>query len=270
MLPSVWDTCQWVLKYSVTDCRILGSRGFGIYDDDCRMDDAFVCQTWRSPLTRGNDNCARAAPQSFGNSDSRKLFLSILLLFTNLYQHAIEYREGIIQALVHHCFSSASKRFINEIMIECSGPVNQNGNKLFEKHEHMVRYKRDIIDKYSKCTYSGGSHEQGFDFLPSIKDCLSTSAKVSSETGLESVMHQHGIAHVSMNILEHLLTLYPETHVVLMTTLMDKIQAKPSSMSHHDAAGSGGSLRRVMKAYSTTLLVLPSPLILHRYVNMPH
>jgi hypothetical protein len=196
-----------------------------------------------------------------------------------LFRNVVEYREGIVQALIHRCFWTSTKRYQSDLLTEYHGSPHSAQQQFLEKYENKIRYERDGGGR------RGGSvleqpRPRGSFFLSSVKECLaqhrsssSSSTTTSSSSSSSSITsaQQHDIAHVSMCLLEHLVYHYPETQPVLLTSLMDRLHSSSaapsvslSSPSSSSSSGSQSHNRRSKKDYDATLLLLPSPLILHR------
>jgi len=296
MLPSVWDSCLWILNYAVTDCHILGGDGDGRSSGGGGGGDVFSTLQWTSPPPPSSSSSSSSfyastllssspqlspshTRQQSTHGERQQLFSRILSLFMTFFQFAVEYREDTIQALVHRCFYTTTQRYSSGLFSECYGSTTSPQQIFLQKVENKIRFERDnnmrLRGGTNKRMFSAQFSSEGHSFLPSVKDCLSSHkagggagwSSSTSSSHCSSVAHQHGIAHVSVCVLEHLVCRHPETHAVLLASLLDKLHpssSSPSSSCPQESRSCKSTSRRAKQAYDATLLLLPSPLILHR------
>ena len=275
MLPSIWDTCLWILKYSVTDCGIL-ERIYSEEKDNnitqiTKTEDSFLTLRWRRQL---GSSCSEIelftshAQPSLGMSSMRcdQLFNRILSLFMVLYEHAAEYRESIAKALLHRCFYTTSYQYINAATSHPQGnDSTASAQQFFNKYENIIRLCRDINESsrmHQDVMSLRKFHSRSF--LPSVKDILHSDSSKNTSFGATSLTQMHAIAHLSMCLLENIVRNHPEIHSLLMTTLMDKMHSSSTSNSLLASRRSIWSPTLLSSCYDSSLTVLPSSLILHR------
>lgn len=248
----------------MTECHILKVPG-------SHSDDAFSTLRWSAPVSSPSSSSSSSSsssvllpshlpplPSSACAGDlghGTKLFSQLLSLFSTLFQQAVKYRESIVQALVHRCFYTTTKSYASLLLPTNDKSALSHQELFFQKRENMSRYLRDVgRNRGREFGMSPPTHVERHRVLPSVKECISNVSSFASTQSSLVVQEQHGVAHVSMCLLENLVHQHQEAHSVLLSFLMDKIHAPMLALASKSS-----------RAYDPTILNLPSPLILHRY-----